>query len=591
MIGYACGIHTMIGYICVMHRIYLRNKNMKKFITVLWLSLVSMGVWHCNEDVLEPFFENIPDLIVSTLSVSSTSVAPSEEITLTATIRNTGSRSSTATTLRWYRSTNSTIDTNDTPVGISALSSLSAGDSITKTISTTVPNGLGIYYYGVCVDSVAGEVRTANNCSSAERVDVNPGIHLPTRDFNTLYNPENRYLYDIWSDGTTMWVADSWDDKLYAYDMASKARVPAKDFRLATGNGFPHGMWSDGTTMWVADWIDDKIYAYSMSTKARVPARDFNTLSNAGNRGPRGIWSDGTTMWGTDDDYRSDDKRYAYDLATKARVPAKDFPLATGNGHPIGIWSDGTTMWVADWIDDKIYAYDARFFINTKSFTVSTRLAEIAAAPDLIVSTLSANNTIVDPSNTITLSAIVHNTGGRSSATTTLRWYRSTNSTITTTDTLVGTNALSNLEAGMSVTISNRIMVPRTPSTYYYGACVDTVMGEFYTNDNCPTVRVLVTLTLTVNAAPRNGNLDSNGDQDNYYVQLNAGTTYTITLDGPLGEDFDLALHNPSGSQVKSSRSGSADETITYTPTRSGFYRVWIRSFSGSGSYTIGVSG
>ena len=30
---------------------------------------------------------------------------------------------------------------------------------------------------------------------------------------------------------TTMWVADAnGDDKLYAYDLASKARVPGKDF-------------------------------------------------------------------------------------------------------------------------------------------------------------------------------------------------------------------------------------------------------------------------------------------------------------------------------------------------------------------------
>ena len=28
----------------------------------------------------------------------------------------------------------------------------------------------------------------------------------------------------LWSDGTTMWVADNSDDKIYAYDLAAGAR-------------------------------------------------------------------------------------------------------------------------------------------------------------------------------------------------------------------------------------------------------------------------------------------------------------------------------------------------------------------------------
>ena len=41
------------------------------------------------------------------------------------------------------------------------------------------------------------------------------------------------------------------------------------------------------------------------------------------------------------------------------RNPAADFDtlMAAGNHYPQGIWSDGTAMWVADFIDEKIYAY------------------------------------------------------------------------------------------------------------------------------------------------------------------------------------------------------------------------------------------
>ena len=33
------------------------------------------------------------------------------------------------------------------------------------------------------------------------------------------------------------------------------------------------GIWSDGTTMWVADQEDDKVYAFTTATKPAIPAR------------------------------------------------------------------------------------------------------------------------------------------------------------------------------------------------------------------------------------------------------------------------------------------------------------------------------
>ena len=179
------------------------------------------------------------------------------------------------------------------------------------------------------------------------------------KDFNTLAAAGNEGPAGIWSDNTTMWVADYSDDKIYAYNLSTKARDSAKDFNTlaAAGNEGPAGIWSDNTTMWVADYSDEKIYAYNLSTKARDSAKDFNTLAAAGNEGPEGIWSDNTTMWVAD---YSDDKIYAYNLSTKARDFGKDFNTLdpAGNEGPAGIWSDGTTMWVADYSDDKIYAYD-----------------------------------------------------------------------------------------------------------------------------------------------------------------------------------------------------------------------------------------
>ena len=99
--------------------------------------------------------------------------------------------------------------------------------------------------------------------------------------------------------------------------------TPGKDINTlgAAGNDEPEGIWSDGTTMWVADdqfGGDEKIYAYVLASGDRDPGKDFDTLDDAGNGEPEGIWSDGTTMWVADDPWFGE-KIFAYTLATKAQ--------------------------------------------------------------------------------------------------------------------------------------------------------------------------------------------------------------------------------------------------------------------------------
>ena len=172
------------------------------------------------------------------------------------------------------------------------------------------------------------------------------------KDFNTLA-ASDRHSGGIWSDGTTMWVADSHYGRVYAYNMRSKSYDPDKDFRPASGNSDPGGIWSDGTTMWVLDTSLNKIYAYNMRNRAHDPDKDFK-LRHAVSASPMGIWSDGTTMWVVDD---WDHTICAYNMRSKDRDPKDCNTLASDNNDPMGIWSDGTTMWVVDDSDGKIYAY------------------------------------------------------------------------------------------------------------------------------------------------------------------------------------------------------------------------------------------
>ena len=84
-----------------------------------------------------------------------------------------------------------------------------------------------------------------------------------------------------------------------------------------------------------------------------------------------------------------------------------------------------------------------------------------------------------------TLSTMVQNDGDGASATTTLRYYRSTDATITTSDASVGTAAVSALAASGNAGASVDLTAPSSPGTYYYGACVDAVTDESDTTNNC----------------------------------------------------------------------------------------------------------
>ena len=112
------------------------------------------------------------DLAVRVPSVSNADLEPGESFSLQVFVDNRGDDQSTATTLRYYRSTNSTITTNDRAVGTDPVGALAESGTAANSIGLTAPSSTGTYYYGACVDPVSGEGNTANNCSSAAAVRV-----------------------------------------------------------------------------------------------------------------------------------------------------------------------------------------------------------------------------------------------------------------------------------------------------------------------------------------------------------------------------------------------------------------------------------
>ena len=86
---------------------------------------------------------------------------------------NTGDGEAPATTLRYYWSTDQMVTTTHTEVGTDDVGALAATGTSEESISLTARRSMGRYFYGACVDAVANESDTTNNCSAPVTVEVN----------------------------------------------------------------------------------------------------------------------------------------------------------------------------------------------------------------------------------------------------------------------------------------------------------------------------------------------------------------------------------------------------------------------------------
>ena len=105
--------------------------------------------------------------------------------------------------------------------------------------------------------------------------------------------------------------------------------------------------------------------------------------------------------------------------------------------------------------------------------------------PDLVVDLPAVSDSSLNTGQSFTLSVTVRNQGEKDSEATTLRYYRSTNRTISSWDTEAGTGAVDALSAAGTGTLSISLTAPASPGTWYYGACVESVSGEGNTRNNC----------------------------------------------------------------------------------------------------------
>ena len=116
---------------------------------------------------------------------------------------------------------------------------------------------------------------------------------------------------------------------------------------------------------------------------------------------------------------------------------------------------------------------------------VETAISDAAGKPDLVVESPSASATAPIAGSSLTVSATARNRGGGNASAVTLRFYRSSNPTVSTGDAEVGAVELRGLTASGASEQSIEITVPDESGTYYFGACADIVDGESDKRNNC----------------------------------------------------------------------------------------------------------
>ena len=487
--------------------------------------------------VREPAY---PELTVVSPSVSDNSPAPGASFTLWATVQNDGNGESAATTLRYYRSTDATITTSDTEVGTDAVTGLAPSGSDSQSVDVAAPSAPGPYYYGACVDAVAGESNTANNCSTSVQVTVlqtqqqlqsRPDLEVGTPSVSDT-SPETGASFTLSATVQNDGNGESAGTTL-RYFRSTGATITTSDTEV--GTDAVAGLAASGSdsqsvelvapsapgTYYYGACVDAVVgesnTANNCSTSVQVTVRepdhpDLTVVSPSVSNSSPAVGSQFTLSATVQNDGNGESAAATlrYFRSTDATITTSDTPEGTAavpalaaagtSSQSVSVTAPSSPgpyyygACVDEVADESVTTNNCSSSVEV---TVLQTLQQQQVQPDLAVGSPTVSDDGPGPGASFTLSATVSNAGDGESPATTLRYYRSADATITTADTAVGTADVGVLSASVTSTVSISLTAPSSPGPYYYGACVDEVTDESNTANNCSSsVEVTVLQTL-----------------------------------------------------------------------------------------------
>ncbi|MDE0217904.1 MAG: Ig-like domain-containing protein [Spirochaetaceae bacterium] len=499
-----------------------------------------------------------PDLVVLAASVSDSAPAAGATFTLSAAVRNTEGGFADVATLRYYRSTDATIKTADTEVATDQVTGLAGAGSAGRSVELTAPSTPGTYYYGACVDPLANESDLTNNCSTSVQVTVraqaresqgtpdlvvtSPSVSDsgPAAGASFTLSATARNDGDGAAPATTLRFFQSVNATITTAgtQVGTSAIVRLAASGSAGGSvdltapAWP-GAYHYGACVDAVAGESDKTNNCSSAATVTVPKPQYPDLIVALKAGgaPHHPGSTlilsamvintgaGESPWTT----------LGYYQSTDATITTSDTSVGTDAVETLAASGD-SAQWILLTAPSSLGAYyygacvetvtDESDTTNNCSSAVQVNVQ--AWKPDLLMSNLRVDLTDPVTGETFTLSADVLNGTRAPSAATTLRYYRSADSTITTSDTEVGTDAVDALSAYGSSAESISLTAPATTGAYYYGACVDAVAGESDTTNNCSvSVKVdVVAQQRRVDISPRTLTFEAVGDSETVTVRV-----------------------------------------------------------------------
>ena len=179
-----------------------------------------------------------PDLVIESVSVDKSTLAPGEDFQLETVVGNQGEVDAPSTYLRYYRSSDAAFSGDDTEVGDDRITTPGAGETYDRSERLTAPDKPGVYYYIACVDGMQGESNTVNNCSEAIRVSVqtifSPDLAIASISTNKVsLDPDESFQLTVvvWNQGG----GGSRSTKLRYY-LSSDATFSGDDTEVNTRN-------------------------------------------------------------------------------------------------------------------------------------------------------------------------------------------------------------------------------------------------------------------------------------------------------------------------------------------------------------------
>ena len=343
-----------------------------------------------------------PDLVVESPAVSAATLAAGVDFTFSATVRNAGGGNAALALLYVYLSEDGTVATVDelelalSHEGADTTAELAPSASEVVTVDLVAPPGLGTYYYGSCVEPVADEADTSNNCSAPVPVTV-----------------------------TTL-------------------QPPPPNLELGSPSVYPGSP--------------------AIGGHLRLSA----TVRNAGGST---VWEPAVSFYRSEDATitTSDTKVGAFTLEPLPAGWSVDTGVSLGTPSSIGTYYYGVCADATDVCSAAVQvevSHDKPNLVQVQFLYSWTARQAVKFVPAAI------------------------NVGSDFEGTTWMRFYHSTDATITTSDTELGAFEVSPVCCWFDwifdiFVVGFEVTLPSTPGTHYYGACVDVVPGESDTTDNC----------------------------------------------------------------------------------------------------------